>query len=148
MKKIWLAWLVLGAISSSSWAGEGKGFFSNSDLLLQEIFFERVAGIAGSQQPEQVTHHACTITRYCDYPPPTSVSCSSPTGNCVLGAQFVQCDGVTYSCSSCPTPTCPGLSCGSLDGRSCKYAGTCYEAVGCSCRSYTCGCLDGRYICP
>jgi hypothetical protein len=58
----------------------------------------------------------CTVTRTCDYPPPSSVSCTSASGNCSSGADgyapygYVQCDSIKTYCP--PPPSCT-VSCGS-----------------------------------
>lgn len=59
---------------------------------------------------------SCSVSRNCDYPPPTSISCSSSTGYCSSGPEnygWVECDGNrTYCPGPCEengwcNPECP-----------------------------------------
>jgi hypothetical protein len=60
------------------------------------------------EQP--ILKSTCTIERTCDYPPPASVSCTGPTGNCSSGADgyapygWVQCGSGKIYCA--PPPSC------------------------------------------
>ena len=47
---------------------------------------------------------ACTVSNDCGPYSPT-VSCSSASGNCVSGADYVQCDGVRTNCAPCQVST-------------------------------------------
>jgi hypothetical protein len=62
-----------------------------------------------------VSGDTCVVTLQCQYPPPSSVSCSSPNGDCHSNSTSVTCDGVTTSCSS----GCP-VSCAFRNGRFCS----------------------------
>ena len=59
------------------------------------------------EQP--ILKSTCNINRTCDYPPPSSVSCFSPNGNCSTGADgyapygYVVCDSVRTYCSPPPS---------------------------------------------
>lgn len=71
--------------------------------------------LPGTTEPP-VLKSSCTVSRTCDYPPPSSVSCTSPGGSCSSGADgyapygYVMCDSVKTYCP--PPPTCT-VSCGS-----------------------------------
>jgi hypothetical protein len=86
---------------------------------------------------------SCFVTRYCAYPPPESVSCFSQAGNCVLGSDFVWCDGVYHRCST--QSTLP--DCFTLNGTSCSPNGT---QTDCSSDGLTnqCTCFRGSWSCP
>lgn len=91
---------------------------------------------------------ACSVTRYCDYPPPQMVTCTSQSGDCILGTQSVTCDGEIYSCSPCPTPTC-SPDCDDVNGTFCKSGTTsCQMAINCSCRTFSCSCWNNTWACP
>jgi hypothetical protein len=79
---------------------------------------------------------SCTVTRYCDYPPPTYVTCTSATGNCVLGLDYVECDGNEYLCSS-PPQNCGKNRSKCIGGISCLCSNEC---GGGTCWNGTCNC--------
>jgi hypothetical protein len=50
----------------------------------------------------------CYVTKDCDWPPPSSVSCTSTAGNCAVGGgmgtgslDYVECDNIFYFCNAC-----------------------------------------------
>ncbi|MDY7092716.1 MAG: hypothetical protein SX243_07060 [Acidobacteriota bacterium] len=84
----------------------------------------------------------CTVTRYCQDPPPTYVTCTSQAGNCTLGPTYVICDGNRYDCPVC-SPQCDDI-----DGTSCGSGSTyCQRNVGGECFSYLCTCFSGKWRC-
>lgn len=88
---------------------------------------------------------ACEVTRYCDYPPPTMVTCTSQSGDCEIGPNYVACDGNFYVCS--PPPCSP--DCDDVNGGFCKSGSTtCEMAIGGQCESFTCNCWNNQWACP
>jgi len=47
---------------------------------------------------------SCTVSNTCGPNSPT-VSCTSASGNCVSGADYVECDGVRKNCAPCHVST-------------------------------------------
>lgn len=88
---------------------------------------------------------SCTVTRFCADPPPTSVSCTSPAGNCTLGPTYVICDGVRYDCTVCDDhPDCDD----DIHGTSCSSGSIpCQRNVNGECRTYLCTCFSGKWRC-
>jgi hypothetical protein len=87
---------------------------------------------------------SCFVTRYCAYPPPESVSCFSQAGNCVLGSDYVWCDGVYHRCS---TPPPPLDDCFTLNGTSCLSNGA-HKNCTSEGFTYECTCFFGAWSCP
>lgn len=122
-------------------------------VTLAELFAAERQSAIGQEEGDSMVFAAsgaCEVTRYCDYPPPVLVTCSSAVGDCQIGSTWVQCDGVRQSCPACPPPSCSPI-CDQLDNVSCTpgKTTTCYYPGTCSCRAFTCQCgSGGTWICP
>ena|SRR5436853_7304904 len=71
----------------------------------------------------------CTVTNDCG-PNSASVSCSSAAGNCLSGADFVECDGVRKNCAPCHVSTrCSNgriFSCTGTSTTDCEVEPSCF----------------------
>lgn len=104
-----------------------------------------------SVQSKPLVKSSCTVTRNCDYGPPSSISCTSPNGTCSSGPEsygWVECDGSRQYCP--PPQICQYPECTSFDGVSCPTGKktTCSYWFPSGCRNYTCTCYGGQWLCP
>ena len=96
--------------------------------LRSRIF--RPAG-PGQAPPGGPVKGSCTVSNDCGPHSPT-ISCSSPTGNCSSGFDFVVCDGVRRNCAPCRvSTTCSNgqiLSCTGTNTTNCEVEPHCFVA--------------------
>lgn len=84
---------------------------------------------------------SCSVTRGCINGTTPSVTCSSASGNCVLGSDYVQCDGITKQCiEQCTASlTCPNGSTVSCTGTECSTHPSSRSVI-CDGQGYICAC--------
>lgn len=127
---------LLASMSPAPFASSGE---------LRQLMCEDGVGFAGATPS---TTGICTVTRYCDYPPPTSVSCTG--SECSIGSDWVECDGQRQTCAP---PACQDFEpkCENIEGTYCKYSSqtaNCYFGFpGEDCYLTSCTCQDHSMRC-
>lgn len=137
MKRTVLSTLFLLVLSVPAMAGTAPAL-SEADLgaLRDAIFTGKGIDF------EIGANGSCTVSNDCG-PSPT-ISCSSSSGNCHSGFDWVECDGVRTYCA--PSDTCSiSTSCPGGGGVSCTGSASygCYKMTGCWVE-----CSTGLFRCP
>ncbi|HEX4966710.1 MAG TPA: hypothetical protein VF173_38220, partial [Thermoanaerobaculia bacterium] len=101
MKRLFFVALLL-TLALPTWAADQPAPTQPSIETLRAAIFSPADPSAA---PEGAVWKAsCTVTNDCGPNSPT-ISCTSASGNCTSGADFVQCDGVRKNCAPCHVST-------------------------------------------
>ena len=102
---------------------------SPSVAELRAEIFAPAAAAAPAEAPEPGLKASCTVSNNCGPHSPT-ISCSSSSGNCSSGFDFVVCDGVRKNCAPCKvSTTCStggGFSCTGTSTTDCEVEPHCF----------------------